>query len=140
MRNTRQLWVQGLLAIGLAIVVGVLAPDTAVAFMPLADAFIALLPLMLAPIIVTTVVLGLAHVGDLGHIGHIGLIGHIGHIGHIGLKALLYFKNVSTLGLLTGFVAVSNVIGNVVAKIVIAERVIAERENALDPAREQAPA
>ena len=86
MRNTRQLWVQGLLAIGLAIVVGVLAPDTAVAFMPLADAFIALLPLMLAPIIVTTVVLGLAHVGDLGHIGHIGLIGHIGHIGHIGRK------------------------------------------------------
>ncbi len=95
MRYLKQLYIQVLIAIGLAIIVGIAAPDFAVATKPLGDAFIALLRMMLAPIIFTTVVLGLSHVGDLGKLGR------------MGLKALLYFEVVSTIGLLLGFVMVN---------------------------------
>ena len=91
----RQLWVQVVIAILLAIALGLLAPAAAAAMKPLGDAFIALLRMMLAPIIFTTVVLGLAHVADLGKLGR------------LGLKSLVYFEVVSTLGLLTGFVVVN---------------------------------
>ena len=91
----RQLWVQVLAAIVLAVVLGVAAPGTAAAMKPLGDGFIALLRMMLAPLIFTTVVLGLAHVSDLGKLGR------------MGWKSLLYFEAVSTLGLLLGFVAVN---------------------------------
>ena len=95
MRLLSQLYIQVLIAIALAIVVGVAAPHLAVAMKPLGDGFIALLRMMLAPIIFTTVVLGLAHVGDLGRLGR------------MGLKALVYFEVVSTIGLLLGFVLVN---------------------------------
>lgn len=91
----RQLYIQVLIAIALAIVVGVVWPGFAVEMKPLGDAFIALLRMMLAPIIFTTVVLGLAHVGDLGRLGR------------MGIKALIYFEVVSTIGLLLGFVMVN---------------------------------
>ncbi|GAC1344815.1 MAG: dicarboxylate/amino acid:cation symporter [Acetobacteraceae bacterium] len=95
MSKLPQLWVQVLIAILLAIVLGLAAPQTAAAMKPLGDAFIALLRMMLAPIIFTTIVLGLAHVSDLGRLGR------------MGAKALLYFEVVSTIGLLFGFVAVN---------------------------------
>ena len=91
----RPLWVQVLVAIVLAILLGVAAPGAAAAMKPLGDGFIALLRMMLAPLIFTTVVLGLSHVSDLGKLGR------------LGWKALLYFEAVSTLGLLLGFVAVN---------------------------------
>ncbi len=95
MRHFRQLWVQVLIAIFLAIVLGLVSPGTAAAMKPLGDAFIALLRMLLAPIIFTTVVLGLAHVSD------------VGKLGRMGAKSLLYFEVVSTVGLLVGFVAVN---------------------------------
>ncbi len=92
MKHFRQLWVQVLIAIVLAMVLGLVSPETAAAMKPLGDAFIALLRMMLAPIIFTTVVLGLAHVSD------------VGKLGRMGAKSLLYFEVVSTVGLLVGFV------------------------------------
>jgi aerobic C4-dicarboxylate transport protein len=89
------LWIQVLIAIALAAALGVVSPGWAMAMKPLGDAFIAMLRMMLAPIIFTTIVLGLAHVSD------------IGRLGRMGLKALLYFEVVSTIGLLLGFVLVN---------------------------------
>jgi Na+/H+-dicarboxylate symporter len=63
---------------------------------PLADAFTKLIK-MLAPIIFCTVVIGIAHVGDLKSVGR------------IGVKGLIYFEVVTTFALLFGLV-----IGNVV--------------------------
>jgi aerobic C4-dicarboxylate transport protein len=51
-------WV--LLAIVAGAVVGVVAPDFAVALKPLADGFVKLIRMLIAPIIFTTVVVGIA--------------------------------------------------------------------------------
>ena len=95
MRLLRQLYVQVLIALVLAVVVGVAAPDVAVALKPLGDAFIALLRMLLAPIIFCSVVLGLTHVKDMRQLGR------------LSVKALLYFEVMSTVGTLLGFVAVN---------------------------------
>ncbi len=91
----RPLWVQVLIGIACAVALGIIDPALAAEMKPLGDGFIALLRMMLAPIIFTTVVLGLAHVSD------------IGKLGRLGWKALLYFEVVSTIGLLLGFVLVN---------------------------------
>ena len=91
----RQLWVQVLIGIALAVVLGIAAPDAAVQMKPLGDAFIALLRMLLAPIIFCSVVLGLTHVRDMGQLGR------------LAVKALLYFEVMSTLAMLLGFVVVN---------------------------------
>ena len=91
----RQLYVQVLIGIALAIVLGLVAPGLALAMKPLGDAFIALLRMLLAPIIFCSVVLGLTHVGDMRQLGR------------LALKALLYFEVMTTLGMAAGFIAVN---------------------------------
>ena len=91
----RQLYVQVLIGIALAIVLGLVAPGLALAMKPLGDAFIALLRMLLAPIIFCSVVLGLTHVGDMRQLGR------------LALKALLYFEAMTTLGMAAGFIAVN---------------------------------
>ena len=95
MAMLRQLYVQVLIGIALAIVLGVLAPDAAIAMKPLGDAFIALLRMLLAPIIFCSVVLGLTHVGDMRQLGR------------LAFKALLYFEVLTTIAMAVGFVAVN---------------------------------
>ena len=95
MRLLRQLYVQVLIALAFAVIVGVAAPEVAVALKPLGDAFIALLRMLLAPIIFCSVVLGLTHVKDMGQLGR------------LSVKALLYFEVMSTVGMLLGFIAVN---------------------------------
>ncbi len=95
MRAIRQLYVQVLIGIALAIVLGIAAPGVAVQMKPLGDAFIALLRMLLAPIIFCSVVLGLTHVRDMGQLGR------------LAVKALLYFEVMSTLAMLLGFVVVN---------------------------------
>ncbi|WP_455926359.1 cation:dicarboxylate symporter family transporter [Pseudomonas putida] len=90
-----KLYIQVLIAMALAIALGLLAPDVAVQMKPLGTAFIALLKMLLGPIIFFTVVHGIAHIGDFRRLGR------------IGIKTLLYFEVVSTLAMLTGFVVVS---------------------------------
>jgi aerobic C4-dicarboxylate transport protein len=91
------LWVQVLVAIALAILLGHFNPARAVAMKPLGDAFIRLITMVITLIIFCTVVSGIAGVQD------------IRKVGRVGGKALLYFEIVSTLGLLIGLV-----VGNVV--------------------------
>ena len=95
MKAIRQLYVQVLIGIALAIVLGIAAPGIAVQMKPLGDAFIALLRMLLAPIIFCSVVLGLTHVRDMGQLGR------------LAVKALLYFEVMSTVAMLLGFVVVN---------------------------------
>lgn len=91
----RQLYIQVLIAIVLAIALGILAPDVAKLMKPLGDAFIALLKMMLAPIIFCSVVLGLTHVADMRQLGR------------LAMKALLYFEVITTVAMGLGFAAVN---------------------------------
>ena len=91
----KSLYFQVLVAIVLAVVLGILWPDSAVAFKPLGDGFIKLMKMLIGPIIFCTVVLGIAGMEKLKHVGKTG-----------GL-ALLYFEIVSTLALIVGLIVVN---------------------------------
>ena len=90
------LYLQVLLAIVLGVLLGVVAPDWAVPLKPLGDGFIKLIKMLIAPIIFTTVVAGIAGMGDMKKVGR------------VGVKALVYFEVVTTLALVIGLV-VANV-------------------------------
>ncbi|MEE6165462.1 MULTISPECIES: C4-dicarboxylate transporter DctA [unclassified Mycolicibacterium] len=91
------LFCQLLVAIVAGVLLGWLWPDAGGALKPLADGFIKLIKMLIAPIIFCTVVLGIAHVGDLKSVGR------------IGVKALVYFEVVTTFALVFGLV-----VGNLV--------------------------
>jgi len=95
MQLLRELYIQVLIAIGFAIVLGITAPGVAINMKPLGDAFIALLRMLLAPIMFCTVVLGFTHVRDMTQLGR------------LAMKALLYFEFMSTLAMALGFVVVN---------------------------------
>jgi len=88
---------QVLVAIAVAIVLGVVSPGRAIAMKPLGDAFIRLITMIISVIIFCTVVTGIAGMEDLKKVGR------------VGGKALLYFEAVSTLALFIGLF-----VGNVV--------------------------
>lgn len=90
------LYVQVLAAIALGVLLGVYAPDWAVPLKPLGDGFIKLIKMLIAPIIFTTVVAGIAGMGDMKKVGR------------VGVKALIYFEAVTTLALIIGLI-VANV-------------------------------
>src|SRR5258706_286813 len=83
----RVLWVQVLVAMSLAIVVGYVDPARAVAMKPLGDAFICVITMIITLIIFCTVVTGIAGMENLKKVGRVG-----------GM-ALLYFEVVSTIAL-----------------------------------------
>lgn len=91
----RILYVQVLIAVGLGVLLGVLAPDLAKSLKPLGDGFVKLVKMMIAPIIFCTVVHGIASMGDLKKLGR------------IGAKALFYFEVLSTLALVIGLFVVN---------------------------------
>jgi len=93
----RVLWVQVLVAVALAIVLGYVDPVRAVAMKPVGDAFIRVISMIVTLIIFCTVVTGIAGMENLKKVGRVG-----------GM-ALLYFEVVSTIALLIGLV-----VGNVV--------------------------
>jgi aerobic C4-dicarboxylate transport protein len=89
------LYVQVLVAIALGVIFGLLAPDQAAAMKPLGDGFIKLVKMLIAPIVFTTVVVGIAHMGEMKDVGR------------IGLRALVYFEVVSGVALVIGLVVVN---------------------------------
>lgn len=95
MSHLRQLYVQVLIAMVLAIIVGLSVPEVAVTMKPLGDAFIALLRMMLGPIIFCSVVLGMTHIADMRQLGR------------LALKTLVYFEVVTTVAMALGFVVVN---------------------------------
>ncbi len=97
MKFFRHLYVQVLCAIVIGVLIGWLNPALGVQLKPLGDGFIKLIKMLIAPIIFTTVVGGIAGMGDLRKIGR------------VGLKALIYFEVVTTLALIIGLV-VANVL------------------------------
>ncbi len=90
-RLARSLWVQVLVGAVLGVAVGFLRPRLGVALQPLGDGFIRLVRMLIAPIVFTTVVTGIAKVGGLRKTGR------------VGLKAIITFEILTTIGLLAGF-------------------------------------
>ena len=89
------LYFQVLVAIGIGIVLGVVSPEKAAAMRPLGDGFIKLVKMLIAPIVFTTVVVGIAHMGEMKDVGR------------IGLRALVYFEVMSTIALIIGLIVVT---------------------------------
>ena len=84
-----------LIAIVIGAAIGLWFPHVGTALKPLADGFIKLIKMLLAPIIFGTVVVGMARMGDLKEVGR------------IGVKALIYFEVLSTIALVVGLVVVN---------------------------------
>ena len=95
MRIFKNLTVQVVTGIILGIMVGALFPEFGASLKILADIFIRLIKMLIAPIIFLTVVIG------------IGSMGNLKKIGKIGGKALLYFEIVSTVALAIGIIVVN---------------------------------
>jgi proton glutamate symport protein len=74
----------------LGIVVGVVWPSAGVAVKPLADAFLRLIKMIIAPLVFSTLVVGIAGTGDFKAMGR------------IGLKAIVYFEVATTIALVLG--------------------------------------
>src|SRR6185295_18431380 len=91
----KNLYFQVLVGIALGVLFGFIAPEKAAAMKPLGDGFIKLVRMLIAPIVFTTVVVGIAHMGAMKDVGR------------IGLRALLYFEVVSTAALIIGLVVVT---------------------------------
>lgn len=81
-------WVALMILLGA--VVGHFWPAMGVAMQPVAEGFIALIKMLIPPVILCTVVLGIAGAGG------------IRKAGRVGAKALLYFEVVSTFALILG--------------------------------------
>jgi aerobic C4-dicarboxylate transport protein len=91
-RAIGQLYVQVLIGMAAGIAIGVFWPDIGASLKPLADAFVKLIKMLLAPVIFGTVVVGIARMGDLKDVGR------------LGLKSLVYFEILSTIALAIGLV------------------------------------
>ncbi|MGE7624027.1 dicarboxylate/amino acid:cation symporter [Viridibacillus sp. NPDC096237] len=92
--NFKNLTVQVIIAIILGVVVGAVFPEFGAKLKVLADIFIKMIKMLIAPIIFLTVVIGIGNMGDLKKVGK------------IGGKALLYFEVVSTIALAIGLLVV----------------------------------
>lgn len=92
MKYLKNLYVQVLIAIVLAIIFGVLAPQDAQAMKPLGDGFIKLIKMCISPIIFSTITLGIIHGSS------------VGSVGRVGVKALVYFEVLTTIALIIGLI------------------------------------
>lgn len=90
----RHLYIQVFLGMILGGFVGHYFPEQGINLKILAEGFIKLIRLMVAPIIFASVVVGLASLGDLKRVGR------------IGLKALIYFEVMTTLALIIGILVI----------------------------------
>jgi proton glutamate symport protein len=79
----------------LGIVVGYVWPGFGVAVKPLADAFLRMIKMIIAPLLFATLVVGIAGTGDLKAMGR------------IGLKAIVYFEAATTIALFLGLALVN---------------------------------
>ncbi|WP_434511920.1 dicarboxylate/amino acid:cation symporter [Desulfitobacterium sp. AusDCA] len=93
-RIYNSLYFRVLVAIIIGIVLGYFSPNFAAQMKPLGDGFIKLIKMMIAPIIFTTVVVGIASMGDMKKVGR------------VGVKALIYFEVLSTIALFIGLMVV----------------------------------
>src|SRR3982751_508540 len=86
---------QILLGLVLGILVGSVWPSFGVGVKPIADAFLRMIKMIIAPLVFATLVVGIAGTGDLRAMGR------------IGLKAIIYFEAATTVALFLGLVLVN---------------------------------
>jgi len=84
-----------MIGLALGILLGYFKPEWGTAVRPLSLLFLNLIKSIIAPLIFSTLVIGIAGTGD------------IKQVGRIGIKALLYFEIVTTFALFIGLAAVN---------------------------------
>jgi proton glutamate symport protein len=98
-RRTSSRWpsvtTQILIGLVLGIVVGAASPAFGAGVKPIADAFLRLIKMIIAPLVFSTLVVGIAGTGDLKAMGR------------IGLKAIVYFEVATTIALFLGLALVN---------------------------------
>jgi aerobic C4-dicarboxylate transport protein len=95
MRILKSLYFYVLVAIATGIILGIYFPDFAAQLKPLADGFIKLIKMMIAPLIFCTIVTGIAGMQNTREAGR------------VGVKAILYFEILTTVALIIGLVIVN---------------------------------
>lgn len=80
----------------LGVLVGWLAPDTAVQLKPLSNVFLRLIKSIIVPLLFSTLVVGIAGHGD-----------DMKRVGRLALRSIIYFEVVTTLALAVGLIAVN---------------------------------
>jgi aerobic C4-dicarboxylate transport protein len=97
MKYLKILYIQVLIGIALGVLAGWLFPGFAGIAKSIADTFINLIRMIIAPVIFCSIVIGIAGVGDMKKVGR------------LGIKALIYFEVVSSAALVIGL-AVANIL------------------------------
>ena len=92
MKFFRSLFGQVVLAVIIGVLLGMMVPEFAVKLKPLGDGFIKLIKMLIAPIVFSVVVHGIAGTGDLKKVGR------------VGIKAVIYFEVLTTVALVLGIV------------------------------------
>jgi aerobic C4-dicarboxylate transport protein len=89
-RIAHSLYLQVLIAVFVGALIGYFRPTLGESLRPLGEGFIRLVKMLIAPIVFTTVVTGIAKMGDLRKVGR------------VGLKAIVYFEVLTTVALAIG--------------------------------------
>lgn len=97
MKYLKILYIQVLIGIVLGVFTGWLFPGFAAAAKGIADGFINLIRMIIAPVIFCSIVMGIAGAGSMKKVGR------------LGVKALVYFEVVSTLALIIGLVVANTI-------------------------------
>ncbi|MDF2516993.1 MAG: C4-dicarboxylate transporter DctA [Sphingobacterium sp.] len=91
----KSLYFQVIVGILIGIFCGVYFPDFAVKLKPLGDVFIKLIKMVIAPLIFSSIVIGIAGMQD------------VKKVGKIGLTSIIYFEVMTTIALIIGLVFVN---------------------------------
>jgi Na+/H+-dicarboxylate symporter len=94
-RRFPSLTVQIMIGLMVGILIGWLEPGWGKAIKPMADIFLRMVRMIIAPLIFSTLVIGIAGTGDFKKVGR------------IGLKAIIYFEIATTIALLIGLATVN---------------------------------
>src|SRR4051812_21715613 len=86
---------QIVIGLALGVLVGALWPAAGVAVKPVADAFLRMIKMIIAPLLFSTLVVGVAGAGDLKAMGR------------IAFKAIVYFEVATTIALAIGLLLVN---------------------------------
>jgi proton glutamate symport protein len=94
-RKSNSVTAQIVAGLVLGVAVGYFWPSFGVAVKPIADAFLRMIKMIIAPLVFSTLVVGIAGSGDLKTMGR------------IGLKAIIYFEAATTVALVLGLALVN---------------------------------
>jgi proton glutamate symport protein len=89
------LTIQIFIGLALGVLLGAVAPEVATSIKPLADMFLRMIKMIIAPLLFSTLVVGIAGTGD------------VKAMGRIGLKAMVYFQIGAVISLILGLTLVN---------------------------------